>query len=40
VRYNPMAYHNGSVWPHDNAIIAAGFLALWFRDLVVRLLEG
>jgi glycogen debranching enzyme len=24
-RYNPMSYHNGSVWPHDNAIIAAGF---------------
>lgn len=24
VRYNPMAYHNGSVWPHDNSIIAAG----------------
>jgi glycogen debranching enzyme len=24
VRYNPMAYHNGSVWPHDNAIIAEG----------------
>ncbi len=23
-RYNPMAYHNGSVWPHDNAIIADG----------------
>jgi glycogen debranching enzyme len=23
-RYNPMSYHNGSVWPHDNAIIAAG----------------
>jgi glycogen debranching enzyme len=23
-RYNPMAYHNGSVWPHDNAIIAEG----------------
>jgi glycogen debranching enzyme len=23
-RYNPMAYHNGSVWPHDNAIIASG----------------
>src|SRR5207249_98696 len=21
-RYNPMAYHNGSVWPHDNAMIA------------------
>jgi glycogen debranching enzyme len=24
-RYNPMAYHNGSVWPHDNALIALGF---------------
>jgi glycogen debranching enzyme len=23
--YNPMSYHNGSVWPHDNALIAAGF---------------
>src|SRR5690348_10588601 len=23
-RYNPMSYHNGSVWPHDNAIIALG----------------
>jgi glycogen debranching enzyme len=25
VRYNPISYHNGSVWPHDNAIIALGF---------------
>lgn len=24
VRYNPMSYHNGSVWPHDTAICAAG----------------
>jgi glycogen debranching enzyme len=24
-RYNPMSYHNGSVWPHDNAMIAEGF---------------
>lgn len=24
-RYNPMSYHNGSVWPHDNALIALGF---------------
>jgi glycogen debranching enzyme len=24
-RYNPMSYHNGSVWPHDNSMIAAGF---------------
>jgi glycogen debranching enzyme len=25
IRYNPMSYHNGSVWPHDNALIALGF---------------
>ncbi len=24
VRYNPMSYHNGSIWPHDNALIAYG----------------
>ncbi len=24
-RYNPMSYHDGSVWPHDNALIALGF---------------
>jgi glycogen debranching enzyme len=24
VRFNPMAYHNGSIWPHDNALIAYG----------------
>jgi len=23
-RYNPTSYHNGSVWPHDNALIALG----------------
>ena len=27
-RYNPMSYHNGSVWPHDNALIALGLGAL------------
>ena len=40
VRYNPMSYHNGSVWPHDNAIIGAGFSRYGFRDLVVRLFEA
>jgi glycogen debranching enzyme len=34
VRYNPMSYHNGSVWPHDNGIIAAGFSRYGFNDLV------
>ena len=23
-RYNPTAYHDGSIWPHDNALIAIG----------------
>jgi glycogen debranching enzyme len=28
--YNPASYHNGSVWPHDNAIIQAGLLRYGF----------
>jgi glycogen debranching enzyme len=32
-RYNPMSYHNGSVWPHDNGIIAAGFSRYACDDL-------
>jgi len=40
VRYNPMSYHNGSVWPHDNAIIAEGFSRYGFRDLVVRMFDA
>jgi glycogen debranching enzyme len=35
VRYNPMSYHNGSVWPHDNGLIAAGFARYGLDDLVV-----
>lgn len=31
-RYNPLAYHNGSVWPHDNALIAFGMARYGFRD--------
>jgi glycogen debranching enzyme len=34
VRYNPMSYHNGSVWPHDNGMIAAGFSRYRFDDLL------
>jgi len=33
-RYNPMSYHNGSVWPHDNGIIAAGFSRYAFDHLI------
>ncbi len=39
-RYNPMSYHNGSVWPHDNALIADGFSRYGFKDLAVRILTG
>ncbi|MFD1147302.1 amylo-alpha-1,6-glucosidase [Saccharothrix hoggarensis] len=28
--YNPMSYHNGSVWPHDTAIAAAGLMRYGF----------
>jgi glycogen debranching enzyme len=33
-RYNPMSYHNGSVWPHDNGLISAGFSRYRFDDLI------
>jgi glycogen debranching enzyme len=39
-RYNPMSYHNGSVWPHDNALIAAGIARYGMRTPVVRILSG
>ena len=39
-RYNPMSYHNGSIWPHDNALIAQGLALYGFRDLTVRLMTG
>ena len=35
--YNPMSYHNGSVWPHDNAIFAAGLKRYGHRAGVQRL---
>jgi glycogen debranching enzyme len=39
-RYNPMSYHNGSVWPHDNALIALGLAHYGLSDHVVRLFRG
>ncbi|HEY2445542.1 MAG TPA: amylo-alpha-1,6-glucosidase [Rhizomicrobium sp.] len=38
VRYNPMSYHNGSVWPHDVALCAAGLGRYGDRQGVVRLM--
>jgi len=37
VGYDPDSYHNGSVWPHDNAIIAAGLRRYGFRDEAIRI---
>ncbi|MDB5448567.1 MAG: Amylo-alpha6-glucosidase [Phenylobacterium sp.] len=37
VRYNPMSYHNGSVWPHDTALCAMGLSRYGEREGVARL---
>ena len=39
-RYNPMSYHNGSIWPHDNALIAAGFSRYGYRAQAAQIFEG
>ncbi|MGH9189488.1 MAG: amylo-alpha-1,6-glucosidase [Acidimicrobiales bacterium] len=38
--YNPVSYHVGSVWPHDNALIAAGLMRYGFVDEAHRVLRG
>jgi glycogen debranching enzyme len=38
-RFNPMSYHDGSVWPHDTALCAAGLARYGEREGVVRLLN-
>jgi glycogen debranching enzyme len=40
VGYNPLGYHVGSVWPHDNAIIAAGLTRYGFVDEAHRVIVG
>jgi glycogen debranching enzyme len=39
-RYNPMSYHNGSVWPHDNSIVGLGLSRYGFREEVTRIVDG
>jgi len=39
-RYNPMSYHNGSVWPHDNALIALGLARYGHTRGVLEVLTG
>lgn len=38
--YDPLSYHNGSVWPHDNALIAAGLMRYGFVEEAHRVIEG
>ena len=38
--YNPISYHCGSVWPHDNAIVAAGLMRYGLVDQARRVIEG
>ena len=39
-RYNPMSYHNGSIWPHDNAVAALGLSRIPGRQGVPRIMQG
>ena len=38
--FNPLSYHNGSVWPHDTSLVIAGAAALGQRDAVDTLING
>jgi glycogen debranching enzyme len=39
-RYNPMSYHNGSIWPHDNAIIGFGLGQYGYRQGAGAIFDG
>lgn len=39
-RFNPMSYHNGSVWPHDNAIIGIGLTRWGLKPALEKIFEG
>lgn len=39
-RYNPMSYHNGSIWPHDNALIAAGMARYGHTRQALQVFSG
>ena len=40
VRYNPMSYHNGTIWPHDNALIALGLSRYGLSEYALPILSG
>jgi glycogen debranching enzyme len=39
-RYNPMSYHDGSIWPHDNALIALGLARYGLKHSVAHLFKA
>jgi glycogen debranching enzyme len=39
-RYNPMSYHNGSIWPHDNALVARGLERIGEKSGIVDVFEA
>src|SRR5258706_27803 len=39
-RYNPMSYHDGSIWPHDNALITLGFARYGLKHSVAHLFKA
>jgi len=39
-RYNPMSYHDGSIWPHDNALIVLGLARYGFKHSVEQVFKG
>jgi glycogen debranching enzyme len=38
--YNPIEYHNGTVWPHDSVFVAAGLARYGFREEASRIVEA
>lgn len=38
--YNPMSYHNGTIWPHDSAIVGAGLARYGYKEHCLRILTG
>lgn len=40
LRYNPMSYHNGSVWPHDNALVAYGLSRYGLKEAALKVMAG
>ncbi|WP_051250466.1 amylo-alpha-1,6-glucosidase [Paenibacillus harenae] len=40
IAYNPMSYHNGSIWPHDNSVCLMGLNAQGFHKEAVTVMEG